>query len=93
MNLSHACAGQNVGVTQVGDRIWLVTFMQYDLGYFGAEMCRLDLEPIDNPFGGPIVLPMCPGRNELLTRVSSQGAGNAPALVFARRRRSRGKSP
>jgi hypothetical protein len=27
-------AGQNVGVTQVGERIWLVIFMRYDLGYF-----------------------------------------------------------
>jgi hypothetical protein len=27
INLSHAYAGQNVGVTQVGERIWLVTFM------------------------------------------------------------------
>ena len=32
VNLSHALAGQSVGVTQVGERIWLVTFMQYDLG-------------------------------------------------------------
>jgi len=41
-------AGQNVGVTQVGERIWLVTFMQYDLGYFDDEERRL--EPIENPF-------------------------------------------
>jgi hypothetical protein len=45
-----------VGVTQVGDHIWLVTFMHYDLGYFDDEACRL--EPIENPFG-PKVLPMC----------------------------------
>jgi putative transposase len=50
-------AGQNVGVTQVGERIWLVTFMHYDLGYFDDETCRL--EPIENPFG-PKVLPMSP---------------------------------
>ena len=56
INLSHALAGQNVGVTQVGERIWLVTFMQYDLGYFDDEACRV--EPIENPFG-PKVLPMC----------------------------------
>jgi putative transposase len=56
VNLSHVFAGQNVGVTQVGERIWLVTFMQYDLGYFDDETCRL--EPIENPFG-PKVLPMC----------------------------------
>ena len=47
MNLSHAFAGQNVGVTQVGDRIWLVTFMQYDLGW-----CY--------PSGRNEVLPMSP---------------------------------
>ena len=57
VNLSHVFAGQNVGVTQVGERIWLVTFMHYDLGYFDDETCRL--EPIDNPFG-PKVLPMSP---------------------------------
>jgi putative transposase len=57
VNLSHVFAGQNVGVTQVGERIWLVTFMQYDLGYFDDETCRL--EPINNPFG-PKVLPMSP---------------------------------
>jgi hypothetical protein len=28
-------------VKQVGDRIWLVTFMRYDLGYFDDETCRL----------------------------------------------------
>jgi len=56
VNLSQVFAGQNVGVTQVGERTWLVTFMHYDLGYFDDETCRL--EPIENPFG-PKVLPMC----------------------------------
>ncbi len=55
VNLSHVFAGQNVGVTQVGERVWLVTFMRYDLGYFDDETCRL--EPIDNPFK-PKVSPM-----------------------------------
>jgi len=55
VNLSQVFAGQSVGVTQVGERIWLVTFMQYDLGYFDDETCRL--EPIENPFG-PKVLPL-----------------------------------
>jgi hypothetical protein len=32
VNLSHVFAGQNVGVRQVSDRIWLVSFMDYDLG-------------------------------------------------------------
>jgi putative transposase len=57
INLSQVFAGQNVGVKQVSDQIWLVTFMQYDLGYFDDQTCRL--EPIQNPFG-PKVLPMSP---------------------------------
>ena len=57
VNLSQVFAGQRVGVKQVTDHIWLVTFMEYDLGYFDAETCRL--EPIDNPFS-PKVLPMSP---------------------------------
>jgi putative transposase len=55
VNLSQVFAGQQVGVRQVTDRIWLVSFMDYDLGYFDDETCRL--EPIDNPFGAK-VLPM-----------------------------------
>jgi len=55
VNLSHVFAGQSVGVTQVGERIWLVTFMQYDLGYFDDETCRL--EPIENPFGSKLLPP------------------------------------
>ena len=54
VNLSQVFAGQNVGVKQVTERIWLVTFMHYDLGYFDDETCRL--EPIENPFS-PKVLP------------------------------------
>lgn len=57
VNLSQVFAGQDVGVKQVSDRIWLVSFMDYDLGYFDDETCRL--KPIENPFG-PKVLPMCP---------------------------------
>jgi len=55
INLSTVFAGQNVGIKQVSDHIWLVTFIDYDLGYFDHETCRL--EPLDNPFG-PKVLPM-----------------------------------
>jgi putative transposase len=50
-------AGPSVGVTQVGERIWLVIFTHYDVGYFDNETCRL--EPIDNPFG-PKLLPIRP---------------------------------
>jgi len=57
INVSQVFAGQKVGVKQTGDHVWLVTFMDYDLGYFDDETCRL--EPIDNPFG-PKLLPMSP---------------------------------
>jgi putative transposase len=50
-------AGQKVGIKQVSNSIWLVSFMQYDLGYFDLDACRI--EPIDNPFS-PKVLPMSP---------------------------------
>jgi putative transposase len=44
-----------VGIEQVRDGIRLVSFMDYDLGYFDLET-RV-LEPLENPFG-PKVLPM-----------------------------------
>jgi putative transposase len=57
INLSQVFAGQTIGIKQVEERIWLVSFMHYDLGYFDDETCRL--EPLPNPFG-PKVLPMSP---------------------------------
>jgi putative transposase len=56
INLSTVFAGQKVGVREISDKIWLVTFMHYDLGFFDHETCRL--EPATNPFL-PKVLPMC----------------------------------
>lgn len=55
INLSQVFAGQRVGIKQVEDRLWLVSFMDYDLGYFDDTECRL--EPLDNPFGSKL-LPM-----------------------------------
>jgi putative transposase len=57
INLSQVFAGQTVGVKQTDDHVWLVSFMEYDLGYFDDETCRL--EPIADPFG-PRLLPMSP---------------------------------
>jgi hypothetical protein len=42
---------------QVEDKIWLVSFMQYDLGFFDHETGRL--ESVQNPFEAR-VLPMSP---------------------------------
>ena len=57
INVSQVFAGQMVGIKQVDEQLWLVSFMEYDLGYFDDETCRL--EPLQNPFG-PKVLPMSP---------------------------------
>jgi putative transposase len=57
INLSTVFAGQNVGVKEVSDRIWLVSFMDYDLGFFDHETGRLGTA--ENPFAAK-VLPMCP---------------------------------
>ena len=57
INLSTVFAGQNVGVRQLSDKIWLVSFMHYDLGFFDDETSRL--EPAPNPFEAR-VLPMSP---------------------------------
>ncbi len=55
IHFSTVFAGQAVGIKEVHDDIWLVSFMDYDLGYFDLET-RV-LEPLDNPFG-PKVSPM-----------------------------------
>lgn len=57
INLSTALAGQPVGIREVGDRIWLVSFMDYDLGFFDHETGRI--ESAVNPFD-PALLPMSP---------------------------------
>jgi putative transposase len=57
INLSIVFAGQNVGIKEVSDKVWLVSFMQYDLGFFDQETGRIT--SAENPFGAK-VLPMCP---------------------------------
>lgn len=53
INLSHVFAGQNMGVKEVADGIWLVTFMDYDLGYFDFETNKI--EPLEYPFAPEVV--------------------------------------
>jgi transposase InsO family protein len=55
INLSTVLAGQRVGIKEVDDGIWIVSFMQYDLGYIDLE--QKTLQPLDNPFGARL-LPM-----------------------------------
>ena len=48
INLSRAFANQTVGIREVADKIWLVSFMEYDLGFFDQDEGRV--EPAANPF-------------------------------------------
>jgi len=41
-------ASQLVGLREVDDQVWQVSFMEYDLGYFDKEQDRV--EPGPNPF-------------------------------------------
>ena len=49
INISTVLAGQKLGLKEVDEGIWLVSFMHYDLGYIDLE--QRTLQPIDNPFG------------------------------------------
>ena len=55
INVSHLLAGQRVGIKEVDDGIWIVSFMHYDLGYI--DLAQKTLQPLDNPFGARL-LPM-----------------------------------
>jgi len=57
INLSLVFAGQNVGIKEVAEKIWQVTFMDYDSGFFDQETGRV--ECAENPFAAK-VLPMSP---------------------------------
>ena len=58
INLSSVFAGQKVGVREVADDVWLVSFMDYDLGFFDKETSRV--EPAPNPFDPEKLLTMSP---------------------------------
>jgi hypothetical protein len=49
VNISTVPAGQNLGIKKVDDGIWLVSFLDYDLGDIDLE--QKTLQPLDNPFG------------------------------------------
>ena len=49
INISTVLAGQRLGIKEVDEGIWLVSFMHYDLGYVDLE--QKTLQTLDNPFG------------------------------------------
>ena len=57
INLSTVFAGQTVGIREEADKIWLVSFLDFDLGFFDEDEGRV--EPAPNPFT-PKVLTMSP---------------------------------
>jgi putative transposase len=48
ISLSQVFAGQVIGIKEVDDKIWLVSFLNYDLGFFDHKEGRV--EPAPNPF-------------------------------------------
>jgi hypothetical protein len=58
INLSQAFAGQIVGIREVDDQLWLVSFLDFDLGFFDRDEGRV--EPAPNPFGPEKVSTMSP---------------------------------
>src|SRR4029077_13031011 len=55
INVSTVLAGQRLGIKEVDDAIWLVSFMSYDLGFIDLE--QKTLQPPTTPFGTRL-LPM-----------------------------------
>ena len=55
VNISTVLAGHKLGIKEVDEGIWLVSFLDYDLGYIDLE--QKTLQPLDNPFG-PRLSPM-----------------------------------
>jgi transposase InsO family protein len=49
INISTVLAGQRLGIKEIDEGIWLVSFMHYDLGYIDLE--QKTLQTLDNPFG------------------------------------------
>jgi hypothetical protein len=45
LNISTVLAGQRLGIKEVDDGIWIVSFMHYDLGFIDLE--QKTLQPLD----------------------------------------------
>jgi putative transposase len=58
INLSTVFAGQVVGIREVDDQVWLVSFLDFDLGFFDRDEGRV--EPAPNPFEPEKVSTMSP---------------------------------
>ena len=53
-------ARQTIGIREVDDQVWLVSFLEYDLGYLDKKKDRV--KPGPSPFMPDKVLTMCPAQ-------------------------------
>jgi transposase InsO family protein len=93
INLSITLAGQAVGIKEVEEGIWLVSFMHYDLGYIDLE--EKTLQPLDNPFGfqpAPGRIIDTPGETEA-SSAGEQLAEGSPLEDSSRRESSESNLP
>ena len=54
ISVSTVLGGQKVGFKQIDDQIWQVSFMEYGLGYFDMDSCRI--EPGTKSFGPKLLM-------------------------------------
>src|SRR6202012_1262476 len=53
INLSQVFSGQLLGIREVDEKIWLVSFLDFDLGYF--DEVEGGVEPGTNPFAAKVL--------------------------------------
>ena len=78
INVSTVLAGQRLGIKEVDEDIWLVSFMSYDLGFIDLE--QKTLQPLDNPFG-PRLSPMSQVRSVTYLSGSDKCESGAPDRI------------
>jgi hypothetical protein len=69
VNIFTVLAGRKLGIKEVDEGIWLVSFLDYDLG--SIDLGQKTLQPLDNPCG-PRLSPMSYGRRMQPEKISPQ---------------------
>ena len=78
INISTELAGQRLGIKEVGDGIWIVSFMQYDLGYFDLEQANFATPR--QPFGARGVMYVLGTNRYLCVRSVHSGDGGETGI-------------
>ncbi len=86
-NISTVLAGQKLGIKEVDEGIWLVTFMHYDLGYFDLEQKTCNPSTTRSARGCHpclryVLLPMSPGWTQCIRRRGSQSTPIERPSIF-----------